>query len=88
MRSSFDVLQNIIIFIGDGMSLPTVAAARIYKGQQEKNAAQANPGGLAEEDGNSAKLSWENFPNVGLSMVTFLQTTLCDSVSIIFVLDL
>ena len=27
--------QNIIIFIGDGMSLPTVAAARTYKSQQK-----------------------------------------------------
>ena len=27
--------QNIIIFIGDGMSLPTVTAARTYKSQQK-----------------------------------------------------
>ena len=27
--------QNIILFIGDGMSLPTVAAARTYKSQQK-----------------------------------------------------
>ena len=29
-----NIAKNIIIFIGDGMSLPTVAAARIFKGQQ------------------------------------------------------
>ena len=27
------VAKNIIIFVGDGMSIPTVAAARTFKGQ-------------------------------------------------------
>ena len=31
-----NIAKNIIIFIGDCMSLPTVAAARIFKGQQVK----------------------------------------------------
>ena len=71
------------------MSLPTVTAARIYKGQQQKNNAQTNPGQLAEQDGNSAKLSWENFPNVGLSMVTFNRRHYGTvMILIIFVLDL
>ena len=51
------------------MSLPTVSAARIYKGQQQRRE-QEGGGGLADYDGNSVKLSWENFPNVGLSMVS------------------
>ena len=51
------------------MSLPTVSAARIYKGQQQRRQ-QEGGGGLADYDGNSVKLSWENFPNVGLSMVS------------------
>ena len=51
------------------MSLPTVSAARIYKGQQQQRE-QEGGGGLADYDGNSVKLSWENFPNVGLSMVS------------------
>ena len=29
------LVQNIILFIGDGMSLPTVTAARTYKSQQK-----------------------------------------------------
>ena len=29
-----NVAKNVILFIGDGMSLPTVAAARILKGEQ------------------------------------------------------
>ena len=51
------------------MSLPTVSAARIYKGQQQRRQ-QEGGGGLADYDGNSVKLTWENFPNVGLSMVS------------------
>ncbi|XP_017025008.1 membrane-bound alkaline phosphatase [Drosophila kikkawai] len=47
--------KNIIMFLGDGMSLSTVAAARIHKGQLK-----GNPG---EED----SLSFEKFPYTGLS---------------------
>ncbi|KAH8258043.1 hypothetical protein KR038_005073 [Drosophila bunnanda] len=47
--------KNLILFLGDGMSLSTVAAARIHKGQLK-----GNPG---EED----SLSFENFPYTGLS---------------------
>ena len=31
------VAKNIIIFVGDGMSNPTLTAARIYKAQRENN---------------------------------------------------
>ena len=47
--------KNVIVFVGDGMSLTTVAAARILQGQR-----QGNPG---EEN----LLSWEHFPNTGFS---------------------
>jgi len=47
--------KNVILFVGDGMSLPTIAAARIFAGQQ-----QGKPG---EEH----RLSFENFPYTGLS---------------------
>ncbi|XP_022217756.2 membrane-bound alkaline phosphatase [Drosophila obscura] len=47
--------KNVIMFLGDGMSLSTVAAARIHKGQLK-----GNPG---EED----SLSFEKFPHFGLS---------------------
>lgn len=49
--------KNVIMFLGDGMSIPTLAAARIYKGQLE---------GL---DGEEQELSFEKFPYTGLSKV-------------------
>lgn len=47
--------RNVILFLGDGMSLTTVAAARILEGQR-----QGNPG---EEN----LLSWERFPATAFS---------------------
>lgn len=47
--------RNVIVFVGDGMSLTTVAAARILEGQR-----QGRPG---EEQ----RLSWEDFPATALS---------------------
>ena len=32
-----DNAKNVVIFIGDGMSIPTINAARIYKAQLEGN---------------------------------------------------
>jgi len=78
-----NIAKNIIIFIGDGMSLPTVAAARIFKGQQEQKEAESKTG-LADFDGNSVKLSWENFPYVGLSMTYNSDYMVPDSASTAF----
>ena len=47
--------RNVILFVGDGMSLPTVAAARILQGQ------------LRGEPGEENRLSWEHFPATALS---------------------
>jgi alkaline phosphatase len=47
--------KNVILFVGDGMSLTTVAAARILEGQR-----QGQPG---EEN----RLGWERFPHTALS---------------------
>ena len=47
--------KNIVLVVGDGMSLTTVAGARILKGQKE---------GV---DGASSRLAWEDSPHVGLS---------------------
>lgn len=47
--------KNIIVFLGDGMSLTTVAAARILEGQRR--------GGSGEEN----RLAWEDFPASALS---------------------
>ena len=47
--------KNVIVFIGDGMGMTTITAARIYKGQ------------LAGQSGEEYQLSYEKFPTVGLS---------------------
>ena len=45
--------KNIILVIGDGMSLSTNTAGRIFKGQSQGR------------DGVSAQLSWDKFPHIG-----------------------
>ncbi|NXL36946.1 PPBI1 phosphatase, partial [Glaucidium brasilianum] len=50
--------KNIILFMGDGMGLPTVSAARIYKGQ------------LAGGSGEESVLAMETFPHVALAKVS------------------
>ncbi|WP_223620425.1 alkaline phosphatase [Lysobacter sp. ESA13C] len=47
--------KNVILFVGDGMSLTTVAAARILAGQ------------LKGAPGEENRLSWERFPATALS---------------------
>jgi len=47
--------KNVIVFLGDGMSLPTVAAARILEGQRA--------GGSGEEH----QLSFETLPHTALA---------------------
>ena len=47
--------KNVILFVGDGMSLATVTAARIHEGQ------------LNQHPGEENKLSFEHFPAVALS---------------------
>ncbi len=47
--------KNVIVFLGDGMSLTTVAAARILEGQRN--------GGSGEEN----RLAWEVFPATALA---------------------
>jgi alkaline phosphatase len=47
--------RNVILFVGDGMSLTTVAAARILDGQR------------AGRPGEENRLAWEHFPHTALS---------------------
>lgn len=47
--------RNVILFIGDGMSLTTVTAARILDGQQKGGPGEGN------------RLSWEEYPATALS---------------------
>jgi len=68
-----NIAKNIIIMIGDGMSLPTVTAARVYKGQQAGNA-----------EGSSAQLAWEKLPYVGLSKTYNSDFMVPDSASTAF----
>ena len=61
-----NVAKNVIIFVGDGMSIPTLTASRIYKAQY-----QGRQQGKAV-DGEETLLTFEQFPNVGLSKVNIL----------------
>ena len=64
--------KNIVLVVGDGMSLTTVAGARILKGQRQ---------GL---DGASSKLAWEEFPHVGLSKTYNVNSMVPDSAATAF----
>ncbi|XP_072046901.1 alkaline phosphatase, tissue-nonspecific isozyme-like [Amphiura filiformis] len=50
-----NVAKNVVFFLGDGMTVTTLTAARILKGQQAGNT------------GEETILSWETFSSVGLS---------------------
>lgn len=50
-----NIAKNVILFIGDGMGISTVTAARILKGQ------------LQNRNGEETVLSFEKFPYSGLS---------------------
>ncbi|XP_068218734.1 alkaline phosphatase-like isoform X2 [Palaemon carinicauda] len=58
--------KNVIFFLGDGMSITTVTAARILKGSQT---------GLWERE----KLSWEEFPNSAFSKTYTTNAQVPDS---------
>ena len=49
--------RNVVMFLGDGMSVPTLAAARILLGQRNN------------QNGEEAQLSFEKFPSLGLAKV-------------------
>ena len=55
LNASSQKTKNIILFVGDGMSLTTVAAARIYEGQLRKQSGEEN------------QLSFEKFPYTAFS---------------------
>lgn len=59
--------RNIILFIGDGMGISTVTAARIYEGQS------------ASRDGATNKLAFETLPNVALSRTFSDDSLVTDS---------
>ncbi|XP_060573871.1 alkaline phosphatase-like isoform X2 [Ruditapes philippinarum] len=55
MQPNLAVAKNVIVFLGDGMGVSTVTAARILQGQ------------LKNKTGEEELLSFEHFPHVGLS---------------------
>ena len=57
--------KNIIIFVGDGMSLPTLTAARIHKAQRNSN---------YTAKGEETYLFFETLPHIGLSKVHISKT--------------
>ncbi|CAI6351944.1 unnamed protein product [Macrosiphum euphorbiae] len=59
--------KNVILFLGDGMSLTTLTAARIYKGQ------------LQNTSGESEHLSFEQFPFTGISKTYCVDNQVADS---------
>ncbi|KAH8401558.1 hypothetical protein KR009_006466, partial [Drosophila setifemur] len=59
--------KNIIMFLGDGMPIATIAAARILKGQRQGNT------------GEESSLSFERFPYTGLSRTYCANSQVPDS---------
>ncbi|KAG8305274.1 membrane-bound alkaline phosphatase-like [Homalodisca vitripennis] len=59
--------KNVILFLGDGMSIATVTAARIYLGQ------------LNNQSGEEYQLSFEQFPFTGLSKTYCVDSQVADS---------
>ncbi|KAG8319011.1 hypothetical protein J6590_100481 [Homalodisca vitripennis] len=50
--------RNVVLMVGGGMGLPTVTAARLFRGQRQ--------GKLGED----TELAWDQFPAVALTKVT------------------
>ncbi|XP_075217521.1 membrane-bound alkaline phosphatase-like isoform X2 [Lycorma delicatula] len=61
------IAKNLILFLGDGMSIPTLAGARIYQGQREG------------KSGEESSLYFEKFPFTGLSKTYCVNSQVADS---------
>ncbi|XP_032519337.2 membrane-bound alkaline phosphatase-like [Danaus plexippus] len=59
--------RNVVMFLGDGMSIPTVNAARALLGQRNN------------KTGEEAQLSFEAFPTVGMSKTYCVNAQVADS---------
>ncbi|XP_045126148.1 alkaline phosphatase-like isoform X1 [Portunus trituberculatus] len=69
MKHNTNVAKNVILFLGDGMSIPTITAGRIYKGQQFSHS------------GEEGWLNFEQFPHVGLVKTYNVNKQVSDSAS-------
>ncbi|XP_037326161.2 intestinal-type alkaline phosphatase-like [Pungitius pungitius] len=67
VQRSLKQAKNVILFLGDGMGLPTVTAARILKGQ------------LAGKSGEETSLVMDTFPHVALSKTYNVDQQMPDS---------
>ena len=65
--TSVDRVKNVIYFVGDGMSVATISAGRIYKGQLRKNA------------GEETDLVFESFPHLGMAKTYTIDNQVPDS---------
>ena len=61
-KINMNVARNVILFVGDGMGLSTVTAARILRGQRDG------------KPGEETKLTFERFPNIALAKVNVSVT--------------
>lgn len=66
-KENRNVAKNIILFLGDGMGIPTLTAARILKGQ------------LNLKQGETEFLEFERFPNAGLLKTFSVNAQVADS---------
>ncbi|XP_058462659.1 membrane-bound alkaline phosphatase-like [Malaya genurostris] len=66
-RTNRNVAKNVIFFLGDGMSITTLAASRMYLGQMEG------------QPGEESRLSFEEFPDVGLIKTYCVDRQVADS---------
>ncbi|XP_055608137.1 membrane-bound alkaline phosphatase-like [Uranotaenia lowii] len=66
-RVNHNVAKNVIFFLGDGMSIPTLAASRMYMGQMQGHS------------GEESQLSFEEFPDVGLVKTYCVDKQVADS---------
>jgi alkaline phosphatase len=55
--------KNVILFIGDGMGISTITAARLLKGELNK-----------DTSGIEKNLVYEDFPHAALSKVTIMSS--------------
>lgn len=61
------VARNVVFFVGDGMSFATIAAGRVLKGQ------------MNHKSGEESEMSFESFPNLGLSKTYNIDKQVPDS---------
>ncbi|CAH1639377.1 unnamed protein product [Spodoptera littoralis] len=66
-KESVKKARNVVMFLGDGMSVPTLAAARTLLGQRRG------------DTGEEAKMHFETFPTVGLAKTYCVNAQIADS---------